>query len=181
MDFKLSEDEQMTRDCAREFAEKRLMPVAAELDEKQEFPEELVAELADLGLMGIPVPEEWGGGGLSTAAYAVAVEEVSRGCASVGVTLSAHTSLACDPLMKYGSDEQKEKFLKPLAAGEKLGALAMTEPGAGTDLGSASMAARKDGDDYLLNGSKIFITNGGVADVVLVLASTDKEAKGKGL
>jgi butyryl-CoA dehydrogenase len=181
MDFNLSEEEAMTRECARDFAEKRLMPVAAELDEKQEFPKELVAEMAELGLMGIPVPEELGGGGLSTAAYTVAVEEVSRGCASVGVTLSAHTSLACDPLMKYGNDEQKEKFLKPLATGEKLGALAMTEPGAGTDLGSASMAAKKDGDSYVLNGSKIFITNGGVADVVLVLASTNREAKAKGL
>jgi len=181
MDFNLSEEEAMTRDCAREFAEKRLMPIAAELDEKGEFPAELVAEMAELGLMGIPVPEEWGGGGLSTAAYTVAVEEVSRGCASVGVTLSAHTSLACDPLLKYGTDEQKEKFLKPLAGGEKLGAHAMTEPGAGTDLGSANMAARKDGDDYVLNGSKIFITNGGVADIVLVLAATDREARAKGL
>ncbi len=181
MDFNLSEEEAMTRDCAREFAEKRLMPIAAELDEKQEFPTELVAEMAELGLMGIPVPEELGGGGMTTAAYTIAVEEISRGCASVGVTLSAHTSLACDPLLKYGNDEQKEKFLKPLAAGEKLGALAMTEPGAGTDLGAAAMAAKKDGDEYVLNGSKIFITNGGVGDVILVLASTNREAKAKGL
>ncbi len=181
MDFNLSEDEGMTRDCAREFAEKRLVPVAAELDEKGEFPKDLVAELAELGLMGVPVPEQWGGGGLSTAAYTLAVEEISRGCASVGVTVSAHTSLACDPLLKYGTDEQKEKFLKPLASGEKLGAHAMTEPGAGTDLGSASMVAKKDGDEYVLNGSKIFITNGGVADIVLVLAATDREAKAKGL
>ncbi len=181
MDFELTEEEKMTQECARDFAEKRLMPVAAELDEKQEFPRELVAEMAELGLMGVPVPEEHGGGGLSTAAYTIAVEEVSRGCASVGVTLSAHTSLACDPLVKYGSDEQKEKFLKPLASGEKLGAHAMTEPGAGTDLGAVSMAAKKDGDGYVLNGSKIFITNGGVADIVLVLASTDREAKAKGL
>jgi butyryl-CoA dehydrogenase len=181
MDFNLSEDEGMTRDCAREFAEKRLVPVAAELDEKGEFPRELVAELAELGLMGVPVPEKWGGGGLSTAAYTLAVEEISRGCASVGVTVSAHTSLACDPLLKYGTDEQKEKFLKPLASGEKLGAHAMTEPGAGTDLGAVSMAAKKDGDEYVLNGSKIFITNGGVADIVLVLAATDREAKARGL
>ncbi len=181
MDFELTEEEKMTQECARDFAEKRLMPVAAELDEKGEFPKELVAEMAELGLMGVPVAEEWGGGGLSTAAYTVAVEEVSRGCASMGVTLSAHTSLACDPLAKYGSDEQKEKFLKPLASGEKLGAHAMTEPGAGTDLGAVSTAAKKDGGDYVLNGSKIFITNGGVADIVLVLASTDREAKARGL
>jgi len=181
MDFELNDEEKMTRDCAREFAEKRLAPVAAKLDAEGRFPAELVTELAGLGLMGIPVPEKWGGGGLSTVAYAVAVEELSRGCASMGVTVSAHTSLACDPLAKYGTDAQKEKFLKPLASGEKLGALAMTEPGAGTDLGAASMAAKKDGDAYVLNGSKIFITNGGVADVVLVLASTDRAAGSKGL
>jgi len=111
----------------------------------------------------------------------VAVEELSRGCASVGVTVSAHTSLACDPLLKFGTDAQKEKFLKPLASGQKLGALAMTEPGAGSDLGSAQMSATRDGENYVLNGTKIFITNGGVADIVVVLASTDKAKKTKGL
>jgi len=181
MNFDLSEEERMTRDCARDFAEKRLVPVAAELDQKGEFPKALVAELAGLGLMGVPVPEQWGGGGMSSVAYALAVEELSRGCASVGVTVSAHTSLACDPILKFGSDAQKEKFLKPLASGAKLGALAMTEPGAGSDLGSAQMSATRDGEGYVLNGSKIFITNGGVADIVVVLASTDKAKKTKGL
>ncbi len=181
MDFELSEEERITQECAREFAEKRLMLKAAEFDEKGEFPRELVSEMAELGLMGIPVPEKWGGGGLGTTAYAVAIEEISRGCASVGVALSAHTSLACDPLAKYGNDEQKAKFLKPLAGGDKLGALAMTEPGAGSDLGSVKLAAKKDGDSYILEGTKNFITNGGIADIVLVLASTNKEAGGRGL
>jgi alkylation response protein AidB-like acyl-CoA dehydrogenase len=131
--------------------------------------------------LGVPVPEKWGGAGQSAVAYALAVEELSRGCASVGVTVSAHTSLACDPLLKFGSDEQREKFLKPLASGAKLGALAMTEPGAGSDLGAAQMTATRDGDGYVLNGTKIFITNGGVADVVVVLASTDRAKKTKGL
>ena len=160
---------------------KRLLQQAGEFDEKGEFPKELISEMAGLGLMGIPIPEEWGGGGLGTTAYAIAVEEISRGCASVGVMLSAHTSLACAPLLKYGNDEQKEKFLKPLASGEKLGALAMTEPGTGSDLGAAKLAAKRDGADYVLDGTKIFITNGGNADVVVVLASTDKEAGSRGL
>ncbi|MCX7590380.1 MAG: acyl-CoA dehydrogenase [Kiritimatiellae bacterium] len=181
MDFNLTEEERMTRDCAREFAEKRLMSLAAELDEKGEFPAGLVTELAELGLMGIPIPERWGGGGLSSTAYVLAVEEISRGCASVGVTMSAHISLACEPLARFGTDEQKERFLKPLATGKKIGALAMTEPEAGTDLGSVRLAAKRDGDDYVLNGTKIFITNGGVADVVLVLGSTDRAAGSRGL
>ena len=113
MDFELNEQEVMTRDCAREFATKRLAPLAAELDAKQEFPAWLVKELAGLGLMGIPVPEKWGGGGMSNVAYSVAVEELSRGCASVGVTVSAHTSLACDPLMKYGTDAQRRSSSSP--------------------------------------------------------------------
>lgn len=181
MDFELTEEEKMTQECARDFAEKRLMPVAAELDEKGEFPAELVAELAELGLMGVPIPEQWGGGGMNSIAYALAVEEVSRGCASVGVTMSAHVSLACDPILKFGTDEQKEKFLKPLASGEKLGAHAMTEPGAGSDLGSAKCSAVRDGDEYVLNGTKVFITNGGVADIIIVLASTDREKGARGL
>jgi len=181
VDFELSEEERLTRDCAREFAAKRLAPVAKDLDAKGEFPAHLVKELAGLGLMGVPVPEQWGGGGQSAVAYALAVEELSRGCASVGVTVSAHTSLACDPILKFGTDAQKDQFLKPLASGEKLGALAMTEPGAGSDLGSAQCTAARDGESYVLNGSKIFITNGGVADIVVVLASTDRAKKAKGL
>lgn len=181
MDFELSEEERMTRDCARDFAEKRLLSLAAELDAKGEFPAALVAEMAELGLLGIPLPEQWGGGGLSSRAYALAVEEISRGCASVGVTMSAHISLACEPLARFGTDEQKERFLKPLATGKKLGALAMTEPEAGTDLGSVRLSAKKEGDTYILNGTKIFITNGGVADIVLVLACTDRAAGSRGL
>jgi butyryl-CoA dehydrogenase len=181
MDFELNDGERMTQECAREFAEKRLIPQAGDFDEKGEFPKELISEMAGLGLMGISIPEKWGGGGLTTTAYAIAVEEISRGCASVGVMLSAHTSLASAPLLKYGSDEQKEKFLKPLASGEKLGALAMTEPGAGSDLGSAKLTAKKDGNEYILDGTKIFITNGGDADIVVVLASTDKTAGSHGL
>ena len=181
MDFELSDEQQMTRECARDFAEKRLIPLAGEFDEKGEFPREIISEMAELGLMGINVPEEWGGGGLDTAAYAIAVEEISRGCASVGVMLSAHTSLACSPLLKYGNDEQKANYLKPLASGEKLGALAMTEPGAGSDLGSVKLTAKKDNNAYILEGTKIFITNGGTADTVIVLASTDKEAGSRGL
>jgi len=181
MDFELSDGQQMTQECAREFAEKRLIPSAGEFDEKGEFPREIVSEMADLGLMGITVPEEWDGGGMDTQAYAIAVEEISRGCASVGVMLSAHTSLACAPLLKYGSDDQKEKYLKPLASGKKLGALAMTEPGAGSDLGSVKLTARKDGEEYVLDGTKIFITNGGTADTVVVLGSTDPGAGSRGL
>lgn len=181
MDFNLTEEELMTQECARDFADKRLIPAASELDEKGEFPAELVTEMAGLGLMGVPVPEEWNGGGMTNTAYALAVEEVSRGCASVGVTMSAHVSLVCDPLANYGTDEQKEKYLKPLAAGERLGAHAMTEPNAGSDLGAAQCVAKKDGDGYVLNGAKVFITNGGVADVVIVLASSDREKGARGL
>ncbi len=181
MDFSLSDAERMTQECARDFAEKRLKSMAAELDSRGEFPAALITELGDLGLLGIPIPEKWGGGGLNTVAYVLAVEEVSRGCASVGVTLSAHTSLVCEPLAHYGTDEQKERFLRPLASGRQLGALAMTEPGAGTDLGAVSLGARKDGDSYVLDGTKIFITNGGVAEVILVLASTNRSAGNKGL
>ncbi len=181
MDFDLNDEQQMTQECAREFAEKRLIPHAREFDEKCEFPIELISEMAELGLMGITVPEEWSGGGLGTTAYAIAVEEISRGCASVGVMLSAHTSLACAPILQYGNDEQKEKFLKPLASGTKLGALAMTEPGAGSDLGAVKLTAKKDGYNYILDGTKIFITNGATADTIVVLASTDKEAGSRGL
>ncbi len=181
MNFELTEEQKMLRDMVRRFAEEQVKPRAKEIDEKCEIPKEIIQQLAELGLMGIHVPEEYGGSALDYVAYAMVVEELSRACASTGVLVSAHTSLVVDPILKYGTEEQKKKYLVPLAKGEKIGAHAMTEPGAGTDVTSISTTAKRDGDYYILNGTKHFITNAREADIFLVFAMTDKEKKHKGM
>ncbi|KYC92922.1 acyl-CoA dehydrogenase [Heyndrickxia sporothermodurans] len=180
MNFRLSEEHEMIRKMVRDFAEKEVAPSAAERDEEERFDREIFDKMAELGLTGIPWPEEYGGIGSDYLAYCIAVEELSRVCASTGVTLSAHTSLAGWPLYKFGSEEQKQKYLKPMAQGEKIGAYGLTEPGSGSDAGGMRTTARLEGDHYVLNGSKIFITNGGVADIYIVFALTDPSSKHKG-
>lgn len=180
MKFKLSEEHEMIRKMVRDFAEKEVAPSAAERDEEERFDREIFDKMAELGLTGIPWPEEYGGIGSDYLAYAIAVEELSRVCASTGVTLSAHTSLASWPIYKFGTEEQKKKYLVPLARGTKIGAYGLTEPNSGSDAGGMKTTARKVGDKYILNGSKIFITNGGVADIYIVFALTDPEKRHRG-
>lgn len=180
MKFKLSEEHEMIRKMVRDFAEKEVAPSAAERDEEERFDREIFDKMAELGLTGIPWPEEYGGIGSDYLAYAIAVEELSRVCASTGVTLSAHTSLASWPIYKFGTEEQKKKYLVPLAQGTKIGAYGLTEPNSGSDAGGMKTTARKEGDTYILNGSKIFITNGGVADIYIVFALTDPEKRHRG-
>ncbi|PEE44253.1 acyl-CoA dehydrogenase AcdA [Bacillus pseudomycoides] len=180
MDFKLSEEHEMIRKMVRDFARNEVAPTAAERDEEERFDRALFDQMADLGLTGIPWPEEYGGIGSDYLAYVIAIEELSRVCASTGVTLSAHTSLAGWPIFKFGTEEQKQKFLRPMAEGKKIGAYGLTEPGSGSDAGGMRTTAKRDGDHYILNGSKIFITNGGIADIYVVFALTDPESKQRG-
>lgn len=180
MDFKLSEEHEMIRKMVRDFAMKDVAPTAAERDEEERFDMDIFKKMAELGLTGIPWPEEYGGIGSDYLAYVIAVEELSRVCASTGVTLSAHTSLAGWPVYKFGTEEQKQKYLRPMAEGTKIGAYGLTEPGSGSDAGGMRTTAKLDGDHYVLNGSKIFITNGGIADIYIVFAVTDPDSKHKG-
>ncbi|REB05924.1 acyl-CoA dehydrogenase [Sporosarcina sp. BI001-red] len=180
MNFTLSEEHEMIRKMVRDFAEKDVAPTAAERDEEERFDMDIFKKMAELGLTGIPWPEEYGGIGGDYLAYVIAVEELSRVCASTGVTLSAHTSLAGWPVFKYGTEEQKQKYLRPMAEGSKIGAYGLTEPQSGSDAGGMKTTAKLDGDDYILNGSKIFITNGGIADIYIVFAVTDADSKHKG-
>lgn len=180
MNFKLSEEHEMIRKMVRDFARKEVEPTAAERDEEERFDMNIVKKMAGLGLLGIPWPEEYGGIGSDYLSYVIAVEELSRVCASTGVTLSAHTSLAGWPVYKFGTEEQKHKYLKPMALGEKIGAYGLTEPSSGSDAGGMKTNARLAGDHYILNGSKIFITNGGIADIYIVFAITDPSSKHNG-
>ena len=172
MDFTLSKEHEMARSLFREFAEKEVKPLAQEVDETEVFPRETVEKMAKLGFMGIPVPKEYGGQGCDPLTYAMCVEELSKVCGTTGVIVSAHTSLCCDPIMTFGTEEQKQKYLVPLAKGEKLGAFGLTEPGAGTDAQGQQTKAVLDGDEWVLNGSKCFITNGKEADVYVIFAIT---------
>ena len=181
MRFELTEEQKMLKDMVRRFAEEQVKPRAKEIDEKCEIPQEIINQLKELGLFGVHVPEEYNGSGMDYVSYAIVVEELSRACASTGVLVSAHTSLVVDPILKYGTEEQKKKYLTALASGEKIGAHAMTEPGAGTDVTSISTTAKRDGDYYIINGTKHFITNAKEADIFLVFAMTDKEKKHKGM
>jgi len=181
MEFALTKEQEMVRKTAREFAEKEIAPIAADIDERAEFPSATVQRLGELGFMGMTVPKEWGGAGMDDISYAIAVEEISRACASHGVTMSVCNSLVCWPLMKYGTDAQKEKFLRPVASGKVLGCFALTEPNAGTDAGSQATVARKDGDNYIINGSKVFITNASKSDVTILFAMTDKSKGTRGI
>ncbi|MDR4982140.1 acyl-CoA dehydrogenase [Bacillus cereus] len=180
MHFKLSEEHEMIRKMVRDFAKNEVAPTAAERDEEERFDRALFDQMAELGLTGIPWPEEYGGIGSDYLAYVIAIEELSRVCASTGVTLSAHTSLAGWPIFKFGTEEQKQKFLRPMAEGKKIGAYGLTEPSSGSDAGGMKTTAKLDGDHYVLNGSKIFITNGGIADIYVVFALTDPESKQRG-
>ena len=181
MDFVLSKEHEMARTLFREFAEKEVKPLAAEIDQTERFPTETVEKLKKYGFLGIPFPREVGGQGCDTLTYVLCIEELSKVCATTGVIVSAHTSLGTDPIKKFGTPEQQEKYLKKLASGEYLGAFALTEPGAGTDASGQQTKAVLVGDHYVLNGSKIFITNGGQADTYIVFAMTDKTKGTKGI
>lgn len=181
MNFILTEEQEMTRQMVRDFAEKEVQPSAGERDDKELFSREIFNKMGELGLTGIPWPEEYGGAGGDFISYVITVEELSRVDASTGTTLSAHISLASWPIFKYGNEEQKKKYLEPLALGEKMGAFALTETTAGTDAAAAQATARLDGDSYILNGMKIFITNGGEAEINIVFAMTDPEKKSRGM
>ena len=181
MDFGLTREYELLRQMYREFAKTEVEPLAAEVDEEERFPEETVKKLAAAGFMGIPIPKEYGGEGGDDLGYAIAVEELSRECATTGVIVSAHTSLGAWPILHFGTEEQKQKYLVPLAKGEHLGAFGLTEPNAGTDASMQQTTAVLDGDHYILNGSKIFITNAGKADTYIVMAMTDKSKGTRGI
>ena len=181
MDFVLSKEQEMARTLFKEFAENEVKPLAQEVDETEHSPRETVEKMQKLGFMGIPQPKEFGGQGCDTLTYVLCVEELSKVCATTGVIVSAHTSLGTDPIKKFGTPEQKEKYLRPLASGKMLGAFGLTEPGAGTDASGQQTKAVLEGDHYVLNGSKIFITNGGEADVYIIFAMTDKSKGTKGI
>lgn len=181
MDFNFTEEQLAIRDTAKDFAENEIAPSAVERDIKAEFPFEIVKKMGEYGFMGMMVPPEWGGAGFDTISYVLAMEEISKVDASVGVIMSVNNSLVCFGIDKWGTDEQKEKFLKPLASGQKLGCFCLSEPEAGSDATHQSTLAEKDGDYYILNGIKNWITNGKYSDVYFVMAQTDKEKGYKGI
>jgi butyryl-CoA dehydrogenase len=175
VDFELTDEQQLIREAVKEFAESELAPIAAELDRDHRFPEEILPKLAELNLMGMPYPEKVGGAGADYVSYAIAIEEISRACASTGIIVSAHTSLATWPVYRFGTETQKERYLSDMASGRRLGAFALTEPAAGTDAGAGTATAVPNGDEYVLNGTKMFITNAPFAEVYIVFAKTDPE------
>ncbi len=181
MNFELTKTQQLFRQMIREFAEKEVKPLAAEVDEQERFPMETVAKMARLGIFGIPIPKAYGGAGGDNIMYSIAVEELSRVCATTGVIVSAHTSLCAAPILDHGTEEQKQKYLPKLASGEWLGAFGLTEPNAGTDASAQQTMAVEEGDHYVLNGNKIFITNAGYAHVYVIFAMTDKSMGTKGI
>ena len=181
MDFMLDKQHEMARNLFREFAEKEVKPRAIDVDETEIFPRDTVEKMVKYGFMGITVPKEYGGQGCDPLTYAMCVEELAKVCGTTAVIVSAHSSLCCDPILFWGTEEQKQKYLVPLAKGEKIGAFGLTEPGAGTDAQGVQTRAVKDGDSYILNGSKCFITNGKEADVYIIIAYTDivEDKKGR--
>ncbi|QQE79341.1 acyl-CoA dehydrogenase [Alicyclobacillus sp. SO9] len=181
MDFDLSQEQQMTRDMVRDFAQKEIAPKAAEIDKTGEFPHDTFKKMGELGILGIPFAEEYGGSGGDTISYALAVEEVGRACGSTGLGYAAAVSLGASPIYYFGTEEQKEKFLTPLASGEALGAFGLTEPTAGSDAGGTKTKAVLDGDEYVINGSKCFITNASYAKTVIVTAVTGQTTSGKNI
>ena len=181
MNFTLTKEQELVRQMVRDFAVNEVKPIAAEIDVTERFPMENVKKMGELGMMGIPFPTEFGGAGGDVLSYILAVEELSKVCATTGVILSAHTSLCASLINENGTVAQKEKYLRDLCTGNKLGAFGLTEPGAGTDAAGQQTTAVLDGDNYILNGSKIFITNGGVADTFIVFAMTDKSKGTKGI
>ncbi len=181
MDFTLDKQHEMCRSLFRDFAQNEVKPLAQEIDETERIPMETVQKLGKYGMMGVPIPREFGGQGCDTLTYVLLVEELSKVCGTTGVIVSAHTSLCADPIYKFGTDEQKAKYLPDLVSGKKVGAFCLTEPGAGTDASGQQTKAVLEGDHYVLNGSKIFITNGGVAETFVVFAMTDKSLGTKGI
>ncbi len=181
MDFSLSKEQELFLQMIRDFAEREVKPLAAEVDEQERFPEETVRKMATLGIMGIPFPVEYGGAGGDNQIYSMCVEELSRVCATTSVIVSAHTSLCCAPIWEHGTEEQKRKYLPRLASGEWVGAFGLTEPNAGTDAAGQQTVAVDMGDHWLLNGSKIFITNAAYADVYIIIAMTDKSQGTRGI
>lgn len=181
MDHLLSEEQLMLRDTVRKFAEERVAPEASENEQNHKFPQEIIDEAAEMGLMGIAYPDEYGGAGMDFTSYFLAVEEISRACASTGVIISAHSSLACDPIFRFGTEEQKQKYLPSMLSGEKIGAFSLSESGAGSDAGNTQTTAIKKGDKWILNGSKLWATNGKQADVFVLIASTDPAQKTRGV
>ena len=181
MNFTLTKEQELVRQMVRDFAVNEVKPIAAEIDVTERFPMENVKKMGELGIMGIPFPTEFGGAGGDVLSYILAVEELSKVCATTGVILSAHTSLCASLINENGTPEQKEKYLRDLCTGNKIGAFGLTEPGAGTDAAGQQTTAVLDGDNYILNGSKIFITNGGVADTFIIFAMTDKSKGTNGI
>ncbi len=181
MDFNLSQEHLMARDLFKSFAQNEVKPLAQEVDEEERFPLETIEKMGKLGFMGIPVPKQYGGQGCDYLTYAMCVEELSKVCGTTGVIVSAHTSLCEAPILHFGTEEQKMKYLPDLASGKKVGAFGLTEPGAGTDASGQQTKAVLDGDHYVLNGSKIFITNGYYADTYVIFAMTDKSKGNKGI
>ena len=181
MNFELSEEQLLIRGMVKEFAASEVAPIAAEIDRDHRFPEESIPKLAKLNLLGVPYPEEFGGAGADNVSYVLVIEELARVCASTAAIVSGHTSLGTWPIFEFGTSAQKEKYVTNLASGSMLGAFAITEPGAGTDAAAGKATAVVDGDEYVLNGSKIFITNGGYADVYIVTAMTDLAAGTRGI
>ncbi|MDD9936631.1 MAG: acyl-CoA dehydrogenase [Myxococcales bacterium] len=181
MDLELSEEQQALQKMARDFAQREVAPRAAELDAEGTWPTDLVKQLGELGLMGIAVDEKYGGAGFDNVGYSLAMEEISAGCASLGVIMSVNNSLASDPVKKFGTEAQKQEFLAPMARGEKLGCFGLTEPMSGSDAGTMITVAERDGDHYVLNGSKNFITNGPHADLIVVFAMTEKDVGHRGI
>ncbi len=180
-DLSLTDSQELVQRTARDFATEKLLPIAHDIDEQGKIPPAILKELAALGFMGIYVPEELGGAGLDTVSYILASEEINRACASTGVVMQAHNSLACGPLLKWGRPEQKERWLRPLARGEKLGCFALTEPASGSDAAGLQMTAKRDGSGWLLSGTKNFITNGVTSDVVVAFAQTEPGSRHKGI
>ncbi len=181
MDLKLSEEQEMIRDMARRFAELEVAPIAAEMDEKGEVPLDNLKKMGELGFLGLTVPEEYGGPGADTVSYVLVLEEISKACASTAVPMAVNCSLVCDPILQFGSEEQKQRFLPALAQGRMLGAFALTEPAAGSDAAAQTTTAIRDGDHYLVNGTKHFISNGSIADVIVLFAMTDKSRGSRGI
>ena len=180
-DLTLTEEQALVQKTARDFAREKVLPLAAEIDEKKKVPPALIAEMGKLGFMGIDVPERYGGAGLDMITYVLVLEEINRACASTGVVLCTHGSLAVAPILRFGSDAQKERWLPALAKGEKIGCFALSEPASGSDAAAMRTTARKDGDGWVLNGTKNFITNGSIADVAIVFAQTDPAKGSKGI
>jgi butyryl-CoA dehydrogenase len=181
MDIDLTEEQRQVRDLCRDFADKELRPNARRWDAEHAFPTAAVRQLAEMGLLGVMTPPEWGGAGMDAVSYALAMEEIARGCAGTSVIMSVNNSLFCDPVLHHGTDEQRRDFLAPFARGEKLGAFALTEPTSGSDAAEMRTSAVRSGEGYLLDGTKNFITNGPQADAVLVFAVTDREKRHHGM